>query len=226
MIDHGGGWHTGYYHLTDIRVSAGQPVKRGTVLGKASTATGCGGTPGPEPHVHFNLWKFSGAFNFSDAQQYSLDGVSLGGWTVQEGATARSGCMIRFATVHSGGVPTKKCRGEEIDGRVVPVSVLTRDGKGNNKTVFAPGDAIQYATVLLNPASTKPTLRISFRAWLAGGQEPPIFDGAGSATIPPGVVGLYAPSTIPPNAPPGQYYLVATVEDHYAAGAAEFTVGR
>jgi murein DD-endopeptidase MepM/ murein hydrolase activator NlpD len=225
MIDHGGGWHTGYYHLNNIRVSAGQTVKRGQVLGEVSNATGCGGTPGPEPHVHFNLWKFSGAFNFSDTQQYNLDGVSIGGWTVQEGATRRNGCMIRRATDQSSG-PLQKCRGEDIDGRVVPIKVWTRGGNGNGKTIFARGDAIQYTTWLLNPGSTRPTLRLHFNAWHSGGQGPDIFDRTFSATVPPGAPAYFTPSTIPPNASPGQYHLLVEVVRHYSAGAGDFAVRR
>jgi murein DD-endopeptidase MepM/ murein hydrolase activator NlpD len=202
-ISHGDNWHTSYYHLVDIQVSSGQRVQRGDVLGRISQATGCGGEGGGIDHVHFTLWRFSGTFNMSDnSQQYPLDGVSIGGWTMQKGNQPRAGCMIRRATVQSSG-PLKKCRGKKIDGRVVPIRVWTADGNGNKKTVFAPGDAIQYTTWLLNPASTKPTLRLRFEAWRSGGQEPDIFNQTFSVAVPPGEPAYYTPSTIPGNAPAG-----------------------
>ena len=50
LIDHGLGVHTGYWHLSDINVEAGQQVKAGDVIGKVGSsglATG--------PHLHWEI---------------------------------------------------------------------------------------------------------------------------------------------------------------------------
>jgi murein DD-endopeptidase MepM/ murein hydrolase activator NlpD len=50
IIDHGLGVHSGYYHLSEINVQEGQPVKKGDVVGKVGDtglATG--------PHLHWEI---------------------------------------------------------------------------------------------------------------------------------------------------------------------------
>jgi murein DD-endopeptidase MepM/ murein hydrolase activator NlpD len=50
IIDHGLGIHSGYYHLSEINVQEGQPVKKGDVVGKVGNtglATG--------PHLHWEI---------------------------------------------------------------------------------------------------------------------------------------------------------------------------
>jgi murein DD-endopeptidase MepM/ murein hydrolase activator NlpD len=50
IIDHGLGVHSGYYHLSEITVQEGQPVKKGDVVGKVGDtglATG--------PHLHWEI---------------------------------------------------------------------------------------------------------------------------------------------------------------------------
>jgi murein DD-endopeptidase MepM/ murein hydrolase activator NlpD len=50
IIDHGLGVHSGYYHLSEINVQGGQPVKKGDVVGKVGDtglATG--------PHLHWEI---------------------------------------------------------------------------------------------------------------------------------------------------------------------------
>ncbi|MEO8457116.1 MAG: peptidoglycan DD-metalloendopeptidase family protein [Chloroflexota bacterium] len=49
LIDHGGGWFSRYYHLSDPQVTVGQVVEAGQRLGHPSTKGDC--TTGP--HVHF-----------------------------------------------------------------------------------------------------------------------------------------------------------------------------
>ena len=88
LIYHDDGWKTGYYHLTDIEVSDGQPISRGDALGRTSTQTGCRGSA-TGPHVHFTLRKSS------DRGFQEITGHDIGGWTVLPTDTAYEGCMQR-----------------------------------------------------------------------------------------------------------------------------------
>ncbi len=60
IVDHGGGWETGYYYLpsSSIRVHEGQVVHPGDVLGHIGTAVGCGGYANGA-HVHFSIYHFA-----------------------------------------------------------------------------------------------------------------------------------------------------------------------
>ncbi|NCC35763.1 MAG: M23 family metallopeptidase, partial [Chloroflexia bacterium] len=85
-IEHGGGWKTTYYHAINIAVGYGQAVSRGQFLGNISAQSGCGGSA-TGPHVHFATY-----LNNADKAMHGLD---IGGWTVENGASAYVGCMIR-----------------------------------------------------------------------------------------------------------------------------------
>ena len=86
QINHGNGWQTGYYHLVQIAVRNGQSITRGTLLGRQSTATNCGGQV-TGAHVHMTL-RLNGQFqNWHDQ--------ALGGWRVEEGDIPYDGCLIR-----------------------------------------------------------------------------------------------------------------------------------
>ena len=76
QIKHGNGWETSYYHLIHIKVSAGQYVKQGALLGYTSTQAGCGGSA-TGPHVHFSIKH--------DGKYVDVGGFVLGGWTVSDG---------------------------------------------------------------------------------------------------------------------------------------------
>src|SRR6185369_14661697 len=86
VIYHQDGWQTGYYHMADIAISDGQAVTRGQVLGRTWVGTGCGGWASG-PHVHF--WT-----QYNGVPQ-PIDGRTIGGWLVQQGASAYEGCMVR-----------------------------------------------------------------------------------------------------------------------------------
>jgi LasA protease len=85
VIDHDGGWHTGYYHMVNIRVSDGQVVNQGTLLGSMGTATPCGGWA-DGAHVHFTLWQYPGATTGYPAAStaVSLAGITIGGWRLAD----------------------------------------------------------------------------------------------------------------------------------------------
>ncbi|MBP1468267.1 carboxypeptidase regulatory-like domain-containing protein, partial [Candidatus Chloroploca sp. M-50] len=85
-IEHGGGWKTTYYHAINIAVGYGQTVSRGQFLGNISAQSGCGGSA-TGPHVHFATY-----LNNADK---AIHGLDIGGWTVENGASAYVGCMIR-----------------------------------------------------------------------------------------------------------------------------------
>ena len=86
QIRHANGWETGYYHVARIQVRAGQHVHQGQLLGYTSTQAGCGGSA-TGAHVHFSM-KHNGSY-------VSVDGMTLGGWTVREGRTQYLGCLVR-----------------------------------------------------------------------------------------------------------------------------------
>lgn len=106
LIDHGDGWYTGYYHLDNIRVGNGVQVFRWTtLLGNISDRSGCsGGANGA--HVHFTVRR-----NSSDGF-VELQGMDIGGWTVEEGQAPYQGCLVRGNN--------RRCVGATVlnDGRV------------------------------------------------------------------------------------------------------------
>ncbi|MDQ1392123.1 MAG: LasA protease [Acidimicrobiaceae bacterium] len=87
MIDHANNWHTGYYHLTGIRVSNGQQVQAGDLLGNMGTVTPCGGWASGN-HVHFTLWSYPGVTTHypSPGTAYPLAGINIGGWIMADGS--------------------------------------------------------------------------------------------------------------------------------------------
>lgn len=58
VIDHGGGVYSTYFHLQDINVSVGAPVKRGDVI---ATSGASGRVTGP--HLHFGIMLLGSAIN-------------------------------------------------------------------------------------------------------------------------------------------------------------------
>ncbi len=87
-VDHPDGWQTGYYHLANERVYNGQSVARGQALGDISALAGCGGSA-TGAHVHFTL--------LLNGTHQDFNNVDLGGWTVQDGTTQYTGCMVRIS---------------------------------------------------------------------------------------------------------------------------------
>jgi LasA protease len=86
LINHGDGWTTSYYHVTNIQVKNGQRVDRGQLLGWTSTRAGCGGFA-TGPHLHFSLlWK---------GDYVNIRGHAVGGWKVTEGSEPYRGCLVK-----------------------------------------------------------------------------------------------------------------------------------
>jgi LasA protease len=92
IINHGGGWHTTYYHLIDIpaAVRPGQPVRTGAKLGHTSTMVGCQGHA-DGPHVHFSIVRYSGDYSWHGGR-VDLNGFQIGTWIFHDGRTQYSGC--------------------------------------------------------------------------------------------------------------------------------------
>ncbi|MFB9683616.1 M23 family metallopeptidase [Amycolatopsis plumensis] len=109
-VDHPGGWRTGYYHLEGIRVTDGEHVEAGTVLGSTGNALPCGGSS-TGAHVHFTLWTLPDAAagdwdgvafaRISTAVAAALgepvDGKTLGGWRFAAGPEQYSGTATHLA---------------------------------------------------------------------------------------------------------------------------------
>jgi Predicted membrane protein len=91
--------------------------------------------------------------------------------------------------------------------------VFTRDGNGNEKNTFSPGDSIQYSALIKNAGSQSETVSISFEGeGPREGSTKTIYSyKEDNVTIPPGVKGWYSPSTIPKDAPGGTYAVLITV---------------
>ncbi|HET6709329.1 M23 family metallopeptidase [Amycolatopsis sp.] len=109
-VDHPGGWRTGYYHLEDIRVTEGEQVAAGAVLGSTGNALPCGGSS-TGAHVHFTLWTLPDATagdwdgvafaristEVAAALGEPVDGKTFGGWRFAEGAEQYSGTATHLA---------------------------------------------------------------------------------------------------------------------------------
>lgn len=99
LIDHGGGWETGYYHLptNSIRVHTGEVVHRGDVLGTTGTAHGCGGYANGA-HVHFSIYHFRTTVGTHGPAVWHLptddvDGSQIGDYVIRDGARGGQGCL-------------------------------------------------------------------------------------------------------------------------------------
>lgn len=93
-IDHGGGWSTGYFHLSSIQVHVGQQVQVGTKLGHPSCGVGasCGWSGrATGSHVHFDT-------RINNKPQ-RIAGTSLDGWVVGAAASDYYGTLTLGSTV-------------------------------------------------------------------------------------------------------------------------------
>lgn len=117
VLNHGDGWLTGYYHLTQIPAdirnpgSNGKWVNRGEFLGFASRNICCdanadaNGDPTGNTcaggadiaHVHFSV-RYDPNYSsngFNQNRHVDIDGYYIGGWLVNEGNCNRGGSLTR-----------------------------------------------------------------------------------------------------------------------------------
>lgn len=109
-VDHAGGWRTGYYHMEGIKVTDGEHVEAGAVLGSTGNALPCGGSS-TGAHVHFTLWAVPDApaanwdgvafdrlsTTVAAADGEPVDGKTIGGWRFTAGAEQYTGTATHLA---------------------------------------------------------------------------------------------------------------------------------
>ncbi|WP_374569022.1 M23 family metallopeptidase [Ideonella sp.] len=85
---HKNGWSTGYYHTRNqANISNGQVLLEGAFIGNSGVELPCGGSASGD-HVHWTLWRDSGAAE-------AVDNKLIGGWVWHEGSQAYSGYAER-----------------------------------------------------------------------------------------------------------------------------------
>ena len=230
-IDHGGGWHTSYYHLTNITVAEGQRVGRGAELGRIGTGTECGGTA-TGPHAHFTLWKFEGAFRMTSAQEYPLNGLRLGGYVVTEGQLPEQGCLTLTYRDAGGGAEAdytdRACQNQRITSIPRVLRVWTKDQSGwpgRDRSTFRCGERAQIFTMVNNPTATEGRLtRLVFEAGVAWG--PSIYSyETNDVPLPAGAPsGFYSPFAIPPGASSGRYHATVVLTAPDGQGSVSYNV--
>ena len=106
MIDHANDWHTSYYHVVNERVSNGQTVAANEWIADIGNAVPCGGSSSAA-HVHFSLWRYSGAFSWASQASYAypLDNFSIGKWTIHQGSDNYLGSWVRNSDGYTYNVP-------------------------------------------------------------------------------------------------------------------------
>lgn len=85
---HKNGWTTGYYHTRNqASISNGQVLLEGAFIGNTGVELPCGGSASGN-HVHWTLWRDSGAAE-------AVDNKLIGGWVWHEGSQPYSGYAER-----------------------------------------------------------------------------------------------------------------------------------
>jgi LasA protease len=121
VIDHGGGWFTGYYHMAAPTVKAGQFVDEGEPLGSIGEDLSCGGEASGR-HVHFFVKYVPGCESASARSEVcfkklgdpfkhtsvdvALDGQEIGGWRIS--GTLYHACMTHISPAE------KRCEGQQV----------------------------------------------------------------------------------------------------------------
>ena len=128
VIDHGGGWETGYYHMTGIAVGQGQVVHRGDPLGHTGVGVGCGGYA-TGAHVHFSIYHFPNEIGNHTAAVWHLPaddigaiGQVIGGWLVEDGANPGEGCLRRISDGQRQCAPSAMISNDGVAGNGLPVA--------------------------------------------------------------------------------------------------------
>ncbi len=92
-VDHGNGWKSEYYHLTNAQSGLiGSWIAGGTYLGEAGNTLPCGGSSNG-PHVHLSILYGTVPQPGPGVQRpyYPISGMRFGGYTVTAGAASFSG---------------------------------------------------------------------------------------------------------------------------------------
>ena len=148
-IDHLNGWQTTYHHLRNMPASLteGSTIARGDILGDTGETTPCGGTADGN-HVHFTVWKPSGAFSWASPakinNQANLVGLDIGGWNIGwDSAQQTKACLTRF----SDGL--KRCMNQAVpsDGKIG--SGGTGTGQGTRLLGNVDGDSQNKADAVV-----------------------------------------------------------------------------
>ncbi|KZE91978.1 hypothetical protein AVP41_01531 [Microbacterium sp. TNHR37B] len=122
-VDHGGGWMSEYYHLTNAQSSlVGDWVQAGTYLGNAGQTLPCGGTPGNSAHVHLSILNLATDVPSGKRHYISLNGIQFDNYTLHDSSGAYNGVWRNLAgsTVLTSRHVTCCLR---ADDRVGPVNV-------------------------------------------------------------------------------------------------------
>ncbi|MDT0179762.1 FG-GAP-like repeat-containing protein [Microbacterium sp. ARD31] len=91
-VDHGGGWMSEYYHLTNAKSSlVGQWVEAGTTIGTAGQTLPCGGTPGDSAHVHLSILNAALDVPSGKRKYVSVSGIQFDNYTLRDSSGAYNG---------------------------------------------------------------------------------------------------------------------------------------
>lgn len=97
-VDHGGGWMSEYYHLTNAQSSLiGDWVQAGTYLGNAGQTLPCGGTPGNSAHVHLSILNLATDVPSGKRHYISLNGIQFDNYTLHDSSGAYNGVWRNLA---------------------------------------------------------------------------------------------------------------------------------
>lgn len=91
-VDHGGGWMSEYYHLTNVQASlVGTWVEAGTYLGNAGQTLPCGGTPGASAHVHLSILNAAVDVPSGKRKYVAVSGIQFDNYTLHDTTGAYNG---------------------------------------------------------------------------------------------------------------------------------------
>jgi len=91
-VDHGGGWMSEYYHLTNAKSAlVGQWVEAGTTIGTAGQTLPCGGTPGDSAHVHLSILNAALDVPSGKRKYVSVSGIQFDNYTLRDSSGAYNG---------------------------------------------------------------------------------------------------------------------------------------
>lgn len=130
-VDHGGGWKSEYYHLTNQRSSLiGSWVESGTPLGIAGQSLPCGGTPGNHKHVHLSI--LNTYLDVPSGRPYvPAHGMTFGGYTQYDVSRAYNGDWKKSGSTVLRARGVTCCLTAPKATTQTTTSPLARDGNAN-----------------------------------------------------------------------------------------------